>query len=117
MLCGFRLELASRLNEWKPRDVHEKDVLTTDLIAQLAKSLQERLGLDVTDRPADLHQDDFSTGFLRNKTYPAFDLIGDVGDHLDRAAEEVAAPLLPDDLGVDLPLGTGAAQADVNEAL
>ncbi len=84
----------------------------------MAQGLEEWLGLDVADRPADLHEDDLGPGLLCDQPDAALDLVGDVRDHLDRAAEEIAAPLLLDDLGIDLPAGevADAAEADVNEA-
>ena len=49
----------------------------------------------------------------------ALDSVGDVGDHLDGAAEEVAASLALDYLFVYLAAGdvAGAGERDINEAL
>ncbi len=65
--------------------------------------------LDVTDGAADLDDDHVRAAVARNAADALLDLVGDVRDHLDRAAEVVAAPLLGDHRLVD------AAGRDVAE--
>ncbi len=56
---------------------------------------------------------------LRRADDAPLDLVGDVGDDLDRPAEEVAAPFARDDFAVDLPGGhvVELAEVFVDEAL
>ena len=76
--------------------MHEEHVLAAELVAHLARRLDERLRLDVADRAADLGDDDVglrasSAGL---QAHPALDLVGDVRDHLHGVAEVLAAALL-----------------------
>jgi hypothetical protein len=97
----------------------KKYIFTPDLVAQLPQGLHKWLRLDVTDRAADLDQHDFRPGLLGYQSHPALDLVGDVRDHLDGAAQVIAVPFLLDDFRVDLPGGeiADAAEPDVDEAL
>ena len=72
-----------------------------DVLAHLADGLQERQRLDVADRAADLHDDHVRAPVAGDPPDALLDLVGDVGDDLDRAAEVVAAALLGDDRLVD----------------
>jgi len=98
--------------------VQEEAAVPADLVPDLADRLQERLRLDVPDGAADLgdHHVDLGPGHLLD---PGLDLVGDVRDDLDSVAEVVAAPLLGDHAGVDLPGGDvgRAAQLGVEEPL
>ena len=100
------------------REVHVADVLPADVAAELADRLQEGDDLDVADGAPDL--DDHDVDVLAGEPKDAvFDLVGDVGDDLDRLAEVVPTALLGDDGGVD---GAGrrvgvAAQVLVDEPL
>src|SRR5205814_6280737 len=73
------------------------------LDAHLANRLEERQRFDVAHRAADL--DDADLGVLARVLDRGLDLVGDVRNHLDRAAEVIAAALLVDDALVDLPGG------------
>jgi hypothetical protein len=74
-----------------------------DLEAELPDRLQERQRLDVADGAADL--DDLDVHALADAADALLDLVGDVRDDLDGAAEVVAAALLGDDVLVDLAAG------------
>ena len=52
---------------------------------------EERQALDVADGAADFDEHDVDV--LRDRPDAVLDLVGDVRDHLDGAAEIVAAPL------------------------
>ena len=67
--------------------------------------LQETAELDIANRAADFDQYHFCAGFFRHQPDPAFDLVCDVWDHLNRPAQEIAAAFLADDLGVNLSAG------------
>ncbi len=118
VLGGLGLHFARRADGRQPGDMHEQAVLASHLVAELAQRFEERLRLDVADRAADLQDDDLRARLLGGQPDPTLDLVGDVGDDLDGAAQVVAAPLLRDDLGVDLPSGEVAdpPEADVDEA-
>ena len=102
MLRGFRLQFSRGADVGHPRDVNEEHILAAHFIAQLTERLQERLRLDVAHCAADLDQNDVCTGLFRHQADSALDFIGDVRDHLNCAAQEVASPFLGDYLGVDL---------------
>ncbi len=90
-----------------------------DLAPHLPDRLDEGLPLDVADGAADLDDDDIGGVPFRDESDAGFDLVRDVGDDLDRAAEIIAAPLLSDDGGIDLAGGDvgGAGEVLVGEAL
>ena len=73
------------------------------IVAELADRLEERQALDVADRAADL--DEHEVDALVAAGDELLDGVGDVRDHLHGAAQEVAAPLLGEDVLVDAPGG------------
>ena len=87
----------------------KKHVLAADVVADLARRLQERLRLDVADGAADLgdhHVGPVAVGVgLGHRQDAALDLVGDVRDHLDGVAEVFAAALLGDDRRIHLAGG------------
>ena len=92
------------------------DVAARQIVAELADRLEERQALDVADRAADLDQHEIDPLVAVEDEF--LDGVGDVRDHLHRRAEEVAAPLLGDQLLVDapggdvvLPVGVAAGEA------
>jgi hypothetical protein len=98
--------------------VDERAAVAADLVAQLADRLEEREGLDVADRAADLDHLEVGLLGLGQRTDARLDLIGDVRDHLHGLPEVVAAALLREDRGVH---GAGrevrtAVQVGVEEA-
>jgi hypothetical protein len=84
---------------------------------QLADGFEERQALDVADGAADL--DDHDLRGARGAPDRRLDLVGDVGNHLDRAAEVIPAALLLDDREVHLAGGDVviARHPDGREAL
>ena len=101
VLGRLRLQLAGRGELGEQRDVDVQDVRPTDVLAHLADRLEERQALDVADRAADLDDDHVRVALAGDARDPLLDLVGDVRDDLDRAAEVVAAALLRDDGLVD----------------
>ena len=71
------------------------------VLAELADGLEEGQAFDIAHRPADLRDDHVDVGVARDSGDPLLDLVGDVGDHLDRAPQVVAFALLADDVVVD----------------
>ncbi|MBG9885585.1 hypothetical protein ABE10_03070, partial [Bacillus toyonensis] len=120
VLGGLGLLLSRRTHERHEGDVDEEDVLPAQLMTDLTGGLDERLGLDVADRAADLCDDDVRLrGLVGLQPHPTLDLVRDVRDDLDRVAEILATALLGDHLRVDLAgrdVG-GLAELDVEEAL
>ena len=94
-------------------------VVAALFVAHLADRLEERLAFDVADGAADLDDHDLRAGVAADGADAVLDLVGDVGDGLDGAAEVVAAALAGDDGLVDLAGrdGGGAGQVLVEEAL
>lgn len=118
VLGRLGLQLARGADVGQQRDVHDEHVVAADLVADLADGLQERQRLDVADRAADLGDDDVDV-VGRHAADAVLDLVGDVRDDLDGVAEVLAAPLLGDDLRVDLAGGHvgGPVEVHVEEAL
>ena len=77
-------------------------VLPADLQRDLANGLQKRLGLDVADGAADLRDNDVRVGLFADGVDEFLDLVRDVRNDLHRRAEIFAAPLLVEDVPVDL---------------
>ncbi len=119
VLGRLGLELARGGQRREQRHVDVQDVGPADVLAHLADGLEERQALDVADGPADLDDDDVRVAVAGDPPDPLLDLVRDVRDDLDRAAEVVAAALLGDDRLVD-PAGRDVAelgQVLVDEAL
>src|SRR5690606_27381417 len=119
VLRGLRLELLAGAQERHERHVEAERVLAPGVEAELPDRLEERQRLDVAHGAADLDQDDLGVGGLAGGADALLDLVGDVGDDLDRVREVRAAALLLDDAQVDLARRdvVRAAQVDVEEAL
>src|SRR5690606_9693187 len=102
LLGWLRLQLAGRAQLRQQGHVDEKVVAAAELASHLADRLDERLALDVADRAA--HLTDHDVGFVlsRCQADATLDLVGDVRDDLDRAAQVVATSLLGGHAGVDL---------------
>ena len=89
------------------------------IVLKLTDSLQEGLAFDVAYRAADLDDGDLRLFLIIIAVKAALDLVGDVGDHLNRAAAEVAPALLLENAPVDFSRGHIGVlrQAFINEAL
>ena len=70
----------------------DEDVFGPQVVAELPDRLQKRQALDVAHRAADLAENDVFAVVHGAET--AFDLIGDVGNDLNGAAEVVPVALL-----------------------
>ncbi len=99
------LHLAGGAELGEEGDVDTEAVATADLSPHLANGLQVCLALDIADRAADLDDDDVGVMLPGGKADAALDLVGDMRDDLDGAAEVVTTALLGDDRGVDLAGG------------
>ncbi len=95
VLRRLRLELARARDVRHERQVDVERVVGTELPAQLPDGLDEGQALDVADRAA--HLGDADVEALGGLADAAFDLVGDVRDHLHGPAQVVAAALLGDD--------------------
>ena len=116
VLRRLGLEFARGRDEGQQRQMDEDDMAARQVVAELADRLEERQAFDVADRAADLDQDEIDAVVALEDE--VLDRVGDVRDHLHRRAEEVAAPLLGDDLLIDapggdvvLPVGAAAGEA------
>ena len=119
VLGRLRLQLARVADVGHEREVDEEAVPAADVDGELADRLEEGQRLDVAHRAADLGDDDVDVALLGDEPDALLDLVGDVRDDLDRAAEVVAAALAPDDRVVDAARGDvrGARRVRVREAL
>src|ERR1700733_2882440 len=109
MLSWFCLDLPGSAHDWNQRQMHIDAVAATELEPQLANRLEKRQRFNVTDRAADFYH-----AYIRAagaQLHTAFDLVGDVRDHLDGCAEIIAAAFLGDDTFVDAPRGEIAVAA------
>ncbi len=95
----------------------EDCVFAADLVPELTYRLEEWQRLDIADGPSDL--DDDHVAFWREALHRAFDLVGDVRNHLDGRAEVFPAALLGDYAQVDASGGdiVGLGQRAVYESL
>ena len=110
VLRRLRLQLAGVADVGHERQVDEHALAPADVDRELADRLEERQRLDVAHRAADLGDDDVDVARLGDEADALLDLVGDVRDDLDGAAEVVAAALAADDRVVD------PARGDVGRA-
>src|SRR6185437_4734298 len=103
VLRRLGLDLARGGDVRDERQVQIADVVATQLQPHLPDRLEEGQRLDVAHGAADLH--DRHVGVARPALDERLDLVGDVRDHLHRAAEVVAAALRLDHRLVDLAGG------------
>src|SRR5680860_820762 len=86
--------------------MEEEDVVAPDVVADLARGLEERQRLDVADGATNFgdHHVDVTLPVTRGThgENAFLDLVGDVRDHLHRVTEVVATALLGDHRRVDL---------------
>jgi hypothetical protein len=86
--------------------VDEHAVAAPDVDRELADRLEERQRLDVAHVPPISVMTTSTSLGLAMQPHALLDLVGDVRDDLDGAAEVVAAALAPDDRVVDPPAVT-----------
>ena len=123
VLGGFGLHIAHRV--LGDQGYVDKDIVVRGQLApHLADSFEEGHALDVADRAADFYQADVSLCTVRELLFcrlpdAGFDLVGDMGDDLDRLAKEISLAFLLDDGTVHLAGGdvVGCRQLDVEETL
>ena len=96
--------------------MNEQGVGAAELAAHLADGFQKRQRFDVAHRAADFHNGHVFIG--RAFVDTAFDFVGDVRNHLHRAAQIVAAPLFGNHVFIHLPgaEAVGAGELGVDEA-
>ena len=119
LLRRLGLQLAGGLDEGHVGDVDEADVAGARLLRELADGLEERQTFDVTDRAADLGDEHVGPRLGGQVGDPPLDLVGHVGDHLDRLAQVHPVALVLEHLLVHLTAGgrVGTAELGVGEAL
>ena len=119
VLRRLRLELASGRDVRQQRDMDVEGVVLADFLLDLADGLEERLALDITDRTADLRDDDISAISLGYIVDLLLDLVRDVRDDLDRRAQIFPTALFVQDRPVYLTRGDIRVlrQVDVDETL
>ena len=119
VLRRLRLQFVRRADVRQERHVDRKRVFGPLFAPDLADRLEERLPLDVADGAADLDDQHLRFRIAGDAADARLDLVRDVRDRLDRAAEELALALLRDDRLVDLAGGhrAGLRQLFVDEAL
>ena len=104
MLGGLGLELVCGGDVRHQGDMHEHAVLGTEITANLAGGLEERLGFDIADGTADFGDDHIDIiGSLG--AHAGLDLVGDVRDDLHALTEVFAGALLTQHLLIDLTSG------------
>ena len=99
VLGGLGFDLAGHAQVGHQGQVDAQGVFPAEVAAQLADGLQKRLALDVAHGAADL--DDGHILVCGHAEDGLLDLVGDVGNDLDRAAQIVAPALLLDDAEID----------------
>ena len=105
VLCGLRLVLIAAVEEGHQCHVDVQGVLPSHFQAHLTGRLQIGLALDIAGGAADLRDDHVRAGLLPHPVDELLDLVGDVGDDLDRLAEILAPPLLAQHVPVHLAGG------------
>ena len=92
--------LAGSLEIRDEYDMDIKRVMRTDFATDLTDRFDKRLAFDVTDRTADLGDDDIRLGFQADVIDEFFDLIGDVRDRLYGRTQIFAAAFFGEYRGV-----------------
>ena len=102
VLRRLGLQLARGGHIGYKRKVYEYRVAVSELVAKLTDRLDEGQRLDIAHRTAYLGDDDVILLRCAEQLDAALDLVRDVGDHLHRLAQKLAATLLLDDTLIDL---------------
>ena len=101
MLRRFGFQFAAAGDVRHQSQVNIQNILAAQVPSHLAHRFQERQPLDIAHRAADLTDGDIIS-FGGGEDAP-FDLVGDMRDHLNRAAKVIAAPFLGNHRLVNLP--------------
>ena len=113
VLGGFGLNLPGA-GDVEQRGHMEKDTVSgAHLGGHLADGLQKGLAFDVPHGASHLGDDHIGPGGPAHGVEEGFDLVGDVGDHLDGAAQVVPSALLVQKGPVDLAGGEIAEPVEV----
>ena len=114
MLCGLGLQFVGGFEVRYIGEMHAEGAVA-EFPFQLTDSFQERCCFDVADGAADFLDDKVDIVVVQNA---AFDLVSDVGYHLDGLTEVVAMAFFVDDGLIDLARGhrVGLCSADAREA-
>ena len=99
MLCRLGLELAGCAQVGNESHVDVEDILAAHIVGNLADGFEERQALDVTDGAADFTNDHVLVAGHRPDV--RFDLIRDVRDDLNGAAQIVSPTLFREDVIID----------------
>ena len=99
VLRRFRFEFIGRLDVRHERDVDVEHVAAILFAAKLSNGLQKRKGFDVAHRAA--HFDNRDVAVVRTLAKDELNLVRDVRNDLNRAAQIVAVALLRDDAIID----------------
>ena len=102
MLRGLGFDFTGGLDVRHVDQVHEDDVVTAQVMSQLAHGFHERQAFNVADGAADFTDDDIDA-LASESADVGFDFIGDVRNHLHGAAVVFAGALLLDHRLVDTP--------------
>src|ERR1700691_2317982 len=105
----FGFQFAGRGDERHQRQMHVHGAVAAELVAELADGLEERQAFDVAHRAADLAQHEILA--VQIALDRLLDRVGHVRDDLHGGAEIFAAPLAPDDGGIDPARGQAVAAA------
>ena len=119
VLGGLGLMLVGATEERHQRHVNEQAVLLPYLQSNLTHRLQEGLGLDIADGAANLGDDHIRVGLPADAVDELFDLIGHVGNNLNRGTQILAPAFLVQHVPVHLSGGQVGelVQVFVDEAL
>src|SRR5450631_1824846 len=95
MLRRFGLKFTGCGNERQQRQMDVDSVSARQIVAQLADRFEKRQPFNVADRTADFDQNEIDVGSLQDEF---LNMIGNMGDDLNRTPEEIAPSFLGDDL-------------------
>ena len=104
------LHLSRGLDERDQREMDEERVFFSEIVAKLPDSLQKGQAFDIADRAPDLHQDNVDS--LVHIEDAFFDLVRNVGYHLDCSPQVFAPALFGYDRVIDLSCGEVAPLGD-----
>ncbi len=105
VLGGLGLVLPGAPQVGHQHHMEEEAVLPSHLPGKLADGLQEGLAFNIPDGSANLGDDNIRIGALPQGGHKPLNLPGDVGNHLDSAAQVGSAALLVQNIPVHPPGG------------